>query len=246
MSKAAREDILAKIKKALKRDGQLDSPRGPEVSSVEVSGLNAPDESEPITGKNQHQLEGLVKQFELELLRVGGHFYVACGADSACACIENLASKRRARSVISWSSPAIDEIGLTKGLEGAGIEVISDDGSLSDEEFTGKSLEADIGITGVDYALADTGTLILLAGKCRARSVSLAPPVHVAILKPQQIVSGLNDLIPFFNTGAQAGLDFTSAVTFITGPSRTADIELTLVIGVHGPQELHVILLEQS
>ena len=241
MSKAAREVILAKIKRALKRDDHLDSPRG-----VEVSGLNAPDEPGPITGRNQHQLEELVKRFELELLRVGGHFYVASAVDSACVYIENLASKRRARSVISWSAPAIDDIGLAKRLEGAGVEVISDDGSLSDEEFTSKALEADIGITGVDYALADTGTLVLLAGKCRARSASLAPPVHVAILKPEQIVSGLNDLIPFLNTGAQAGLDFTSAVTFITGPSRTADIELTLVIGVHGPQELHAVLLEQA
>src|SRR4051812_31729750 len=96
MSKAAREDILAKIKSALKREGQLDSPRNPDVP-----GLNAPDESEPVTGRNQHHLKELVKQFELELLLVGGHFYIASTVDSACNYIEALASKRRARSVIS-------------------------------------------------------------------------------------------------------------------------------------------------
>ncbi|HYV03597.1 MAG TPA: lactate utilization protein, partial [Blastocatellia bacterium] len=102
---------------------------------------------------------------------------------------------------------------------------------------------ADIGITSVDYALAETGTLVLRSGAGRARSVSLLPPVHIALLKPDQIVPGLDQLFPMLARDQLVGrLD--SALTFITGPSRTADIELTLVVGVHGPQELHVILLD--
>jgi L-lactate dehydrogenase complex protein LldG len=241
MSEAAREDILAKIKGALKRDEQPDSPRG-----AQWHGSNARGESEPAADRSPRQSEELAKRFELELIKVGGHFHIARTFDSACDYVEGLASKRRARSVVSWGAPAIDEARLAARLEVAGVEVTADDGSLSDEEFIGKAIEAGVGITGADYALADTGTLVLLAGERRARSVSLVPPVHVAILKPRQIVSGLNDLIPFLNGAAQAGRDFTSAVTFITGPSRTADIELTLVIGVHGPQELHVILLDPA
>jgi L-lactate dehydrogenase complex protein LldG len=102
---------------------------------------------------------------------------------------------------------------------------------------------ADIGVSGVDYALADTGTLVLVARNGQPRSVSLLPPVHIAVVRPEQVLSGLSDLFPILRSEA-AGGDLSSAITFITGPSRTADIELTLVVGVHGPQQLHVVLLE--
>jgi L-lactate dehydrogenase complex protein LldG len=97
-------------------------------------------------------------------------------------------------------------------------------------------------VSGVDHAIADTGTLVLLARTGQARSVSLLPPVHVAVVRPGQILSSLDDLFPVLRHDGNGEL--ASAVTFITGPSRTADIELTLVVGVHGPQELHVVLLD--
>jgi L-lactate dehydrogenase complex protein LldG len=78
----------------------------------------------------------------------------------------------------------------------------------------------------------------LLAAKTQPRTASLLPPIHVAILRPEQILRGLDDLFALLATGDE----LSSAVTLITGPSRTADIELTLVVGVHGPQQLHVIL----
>jgi L-lactate dehydrogenase complex protein LldG len=103
-----------------------------------------------------------------------------------------------------------------------------------------QAAEARLGITAVDYALADSGTLCLLAGKRQPRTASLLPPIHVAILRPEQILRGLDDLFALLPSGD----DLSSAVTLITGPSRTADIELTLVVGVHGPQQLHVILAD--
>ncbi len=64
-------------------------------------------------------------------------------------------------------------------------------------------------------------------------------------MKPEQLLPGLSDLFPLLRVEAEAeGGDLSSAITFITGPSRTADIELTLVVGVHGPQQLHVVLLD--
>jgi L-lactate dehydrogenase complex protein LldG len=84
---------------------------------------------------------------------------------------------------------------------------------------------------------------VLLARKGQARSISLLPPVHIAVVKPEQLLSGLSDLFPLLR-GEAEGRDLSSAITFITGPSRTADIELTLVVGVHGPQQLHVVLLD--
>jgi L-lactate dehydrogenase complex protein LldG len=233
MSGTAREEMLARIKSALRRDDQSTSLRG------EASSSNAIQD-----GKSDEQRGELAKRFELELKRIGGRFHVARTAGAVCDYIENLISIKQARAVIGWHAPVIDETRLSERLESAGVQFMPDDEHQSEAEFINKAIHASIGITAVDYALADTGTLVLIAGRGRARSASLLPPAHVAILKPQQIISGLDELIPLLN-GDAAG-ELASAVTFITGPSRTADIELTLVLGVHGPQELHVILLSPN
>jgi L-lactate utilization protein LutC len=102
--------------------------------------------------------------------------------------------------------------------------------------------DLDIGIGGVDYALADTGTLVLFSKNASGRWPSLAPTVHIALLPADRILPSLESL--FAQWGPEEKLSFLgSAVVFITGPSRTADIELKLVMGAHGPKELHVITL---
>jgi L-lactate dehydrogenase complex protein LldG len=102
--------------------------------------------------------------------------------------------------------------------------------------------EIQVGITGADYALADTGTLVLFSGNSGGRWLSLAPPVHVALLPADRILPGLDDFLDLFPKG-ESILSQGSAVTFISGASRTADIELKLVHGAHGPKELHVVTL---
>ena len=99
-----------------------------------------------------------------------------------------------------------------------------------------------MGLTGVDYALADTGTLVLFSGKSGGRWLSLAPPVHVALLPGERILPSLDDFLALFPEG-DSFLSLGSAITFISGASRTADIELKLVHGAHGPKQLHVVTL---
>jgi L-lactate dehydrogenase complex protein LldG len=99
--------------------------------------------------------------------------------------------------------------------------------------------EAAVGITGAGYALADTGSLVMFANSEEARLISLLPPVHVAIIEREQILTGLDELLS--TVSLPAGI--TSSMVLITGPSRTADIEQILVRGVHGPGELHVVIL---
>ncbi len=98
---------------------------------------------------------------------------------------------------------------------------------------------AAFGITSADYALSDTGTLVMLASPDEARMISLLPPVHVAILPRARILTGLDELL---STVPRPG-DLASSLVLITGPSRTADIEQILVRGVHGPGELHIFVI---
>lgn len=100
----------------------------------------------------------------------------------------------------------------------------------------------DVGVTAAQAGIAETGTLVLDSSVEQNRLVSLVPPVHVAILDASRIYQTLGETL----AALQSGAELSPAITFITGPSRTADIELTLALGVHGPQELYVIIDEGS
>jgi L-lactate dehydrogenase complex protein LldG len=97
---------------------------------------------------------------------------------------------------------------------------------------------ADVGVTGCDGAIAETGSLVMISRPGRSRLASLLPAAHVAIVRRDQLVYSMGE---FFATHAAALRDRASC-TFITGPSRTADIELTLTMGIHGPGRVMVVI----
>ena len=99
---------------------------------------------------------------------------------------------------------------------------------------------ASIGITSASYGIADTGTLVTIAGPSEPRLASLLPPVHIAVIPAAAILCSLDEL--FLTVPEPAKL--SSSMVLITGPSRTADIEQILVRGVHGPGEIHVVIVE--
>jgi L-lactate dehydrogenase complex protein LldG len=97
---------------------------------------------------------------------------------------------------------------------------------------------ADIGVTGCAAAIAETGTLVLLTGAGRPRAASLVPPIHLAVVRRADLVFGMTE---FMRDRARDIADATCC-TFVSGPSRTADIELTLTLGVHGPGRVIVVI----
>jgi L-lactate dehydrogenase complex protein LldG len=99
--------------------------------------------------------------------------------------------------------------------------------------------DAEIGVTSADFALADTGTLVFLSESGESRLISLLPPKHIAIIDGSRVLSGLDELLARIPRPA----DRSSSLVLVTGPSRTADIEMRLVRGVHGPGEISVILV---
>ena len=105
---------------------------------------------------------------------------------------------------------------------------------------------AEIGVTGADLAVAETGSLVVFSGAGKPRSTSLLPPHHVAVFGKAAFVETLEQAGVIFEALHQdADRNFSGAsISFITGPSRTADIELTLTRGVHGPKEVHAILVD--
>jgi L-lactate dehydrogenase complex protein LldG len=111
----------------------------------------------------------------------------------------------------------------------------------SSSVFSRKAIAAvEVGITSADYALADTGSLVFFTESHESRLLSLLPPCHIAVIEKSRIVASLDDV---FRRHPNPAAD-SSAMVIVTGPSRTADIEMRLVRGVHGPGEIHVIIVE--
>jgi len=231
----ARETILENIRRALQRDSS--AAASPTALSSDVLAQNSLEKN---SNGYQHRPE-LIERFSTEVTRIGGRFQHCAGEGAAFDYIQEVAKSHQAKLVISWDVPIFTGIDLRVQLAKNGIAF---EKATADMDLISKAAEADIGISGVDYALADTGTLVLFASVPQPRSVSLLPPVHLAIVKSKQILPGLSELFPLLGYEQGEQRELSSAITFITGPSRTADIELKLVVGVHGPQELHVLLFD--
>ena len=103
--------------------------------------------------------------------------------------------------------------------------------------------DCDVSITGCECLVARTGSIVMSAAQKSGRTTSVYAPVHICIAYSSQLVYDIKDALQLVKDKYQKALP--SLVTFATGPSRTADIEKTLVVGVHGPKEVYVFLVEQ-
>ncbi len=135
------------------------------------------------------------------------------------------------------------EMNLTSALAAQGFSTFVPNGT-DHEKLIARLANCGVGVTAADYAIAETGTIVLSSDEPNSLLVSLLPPVHIALLRSSQIVASLDEVISKVGQERIGRLDPSRSVTLITGPSRTSDVELVLSIGVHGPKELHVIILD--
>jgi L-lactate dehydrogenase complex protein LldG len=135
-------------------------------------------------------------------------------------------------SVLAWEWSSIPLPGLAKALEAARISVASS-----------RDPAVRVGVSGAGAALAATGSLVLSSGKGQFRATSLLPPVHIAVITRPQIVPNLERWIHGQRAAGLPAFQQASNTIIISGPSRTADIAMELFLGMHGPGELHIIIL---
>jgi L-lactate dehydrogenase complex protein LldG len=187
--------------------------------------------------------DDLVERFAAEVSAVGGQAFIVPDIEAARRQLKELLVEARATSAVCWQHPLLDRLELGELLSAAGI-TLHDYDRLSDipaAERRPTLLACDVGITSCDYAIAETGTLMMCSRPGQERIASLLPPTHIAIVEARQIVPDLIDAIGTLN---QRGVEsLPSNVTFITGPSKTGDIELQLTTGVHGPGKWLVIVI---
>jgi len=116
------------------------------------------------------------------------------------------------------------------------------------ESLRAKFIEATVGISGANIAIAETGTIVLVTNEGNADLTTTLPPVHIAVFGVDKLVASLDDAVAVLRMLPRSGTGqlITSYVNWITGPSRSADIEQSLTIGVHGPREMHCVILDNG
>ncbi|QNG58553.1 lactate utilization protein C [Bacillus sp. PAMC26568] len=136
-----------------------------------------------------------------------------------------------------------DEIDIAWPMEG--IDVHKWDPALKEKNITA-SEKADIGITFSDITLAESGTVVLFSDENKGRSISLLPKTYLCIISKSSIVPRLTQAAEQISSHIQRGKHLSSCVDFITGPSNSADIELNLIVGVHGPIKATYIVVHDK
>jgi L-lactate dehydrogenase complex protein LldG len=183
----------------------------------------------------------LVERFVQELTAVGGEAYVVGNVlEGQTKLRELLGGASRA---LCWRHPLLDDLGLVDALASAGA-ILIDHSTLTEqpaEKQRQGALGCDVGVTSCDWAIAETGTLVMRSRPGQERVASLLPPTHIAVVYRRQIVPDLIDAFRLFGA-----TELPSNITFITGPSKTGDIELQLTTGVHGPGRLQMIVINEG
>jgi L-lactate utilization protein LutC len=171
-----------------------------------------------------------------EFTAAGGRPHLVPDAAGAVSVVLRLVHECLAHRVLLAGGDFVDSLGLETVLLGSGLEVVVASRLAANQDRTA-FFAADVGITGVETVVAETGTLVLATRPDQPRSASLLPPVHIAVAHRRQVVADLFDLFEL-SPG-----EVPACLTLVTGPSKTGDIELKLVTGVHGPGELHLVLV---
>ena len=161
------------------------------------------------------------------------------------------------KSVVTWAHDLIESLNLPAALaeQNVPVHITELKGSDADENFEGTERErlrkhivdSYIGVTAADFCMAETASLVMRTRPGHARSVSLVPSIHIAVIHLNQIIADLKELyalIQWDSEISQEGL--TNCMTFISGPSKTADVEATMVHGAHGPREMYIYVMTDS
>jgi L-lactate utilization protein LutC len=184
--------------------------------------------------------DDLTARFCIELAAAGGTAHVVASLDEAREKVLTLLREREARKLLVGCDGLLAELGGADWLRGHGFAVVRVD-EPDQNAWREPFFAADAGISNAAHLIAETGSVVMMTGPNDPRSLSLLPPVHIAVARREQILPDLFDLFERFDTELPP-----ACLTIITGPSKTGDIELKLVTGVHGPGELHVVVVSAT
>lgn len=223
--------------------------RGTDASTPPV-GLSVPPQNthysellKEITHRSPQEQTALVEEFLDNSIPLNIKTSVVDSFEQATATVIELVRSKdpefsHNKHVILHDQPLLNEMQLWKRFNREAVTVHTS--FAPDPQIRQKTVASFIGITAPDIGVAESATLVEFSEPGRPRSTSLVPSIHIAIITREKLVSSLEEAYVFLKNRAQL-----NDVVFITGPSKTADIEAQLVHGAHGPKEVHVIIIAE-
>jgi L-lactate utilization protein LutC len=220
MNNGSPDTVMDRVRRSLGRTGPLTSPPIP------------PRIDEPVA-RLVHSDIGLAELFVKQASAMK-MIATPISVDDLLAAMAAFLRERDAERVMLSDTPLLTRLGVARYLGEQGFDARTWAQITPDEAY-----DFDAGVTDVDYAVAETGSLVIRHRKEHGRLLSLVPFVHVAVVEPKNF---LPDLIDLFERLAKEGVG--GGVTMISGPSKTADIEMNVVTGVHGPNVVKAFVLQ--
>jgi len=248
MRTANQEEFINRIKVALGK------PMAPSQRNVDLFKSEMSDETRAILERLKDRKPAERKKLLTTLIEAAGPInlkVMACeDVNSVTAGIVDLVRDKNPewghkKSVVAWQHPLIENLNLPAALSQQDVDVFfTDSNELKGENLRRHVIDSYIGITAADFCMADTATLVMRTRAGQARSVSLVPAIHIAVIELNQIIADLKELYALLKWDPKVKNEgLTNCMTFISGPSKTADIEATMVHGAHGPREVHVFVI---
>lgn len=191
----------------------------------------APLSSRPAIYESRHtgSIDSEIKLFLDEVKKLSGVGQRLSSLDIKPS-LKTLVAEQNVRKATVWETPYLKQLEIAEKLNSFGVEIIPPNAEKHE------MAQCELGVTEADFLLPETGTIALVSSRQKPRAVSLLPRVHLAIVSPSTLRADMHQIF--------AEAKSNNYLVFITGASRTADIELTTTLGVHGPKNLYVWIME--
>ncbi len=237
-------EFLQRVREALGRKEPLLYP--PNYPPLKSATIRQEEKIQTVLARNAARRPRLLERLAENAGAAGWNVHRVWNPEDTAQTVADIAKKAGAKNVVRSSEDVFKPMDLDGALRRARIKpiVLASSRSRPRADLTGIAFDADMGVTGVSYAIAETASCVITPRRGLARITSLAPPVYVAVVRAEQVIESLDDYFALVRLQYQRtrgrGVNYAN---FISGPSRTADIEQTLTIGVHGPGEVHLVLV---
>ena len=181
----------------------------------------------------KNKMEQLFIKFKEQAEAISARVYRVNDSSAAGRQLDAILKELKAKTIVAAESGMVAD--CLKALN-------TEDVTVHTRDLRQHAADAELGLSEVDLAIAETGTLAQDSTVLNQRLVSTLPPVHVALVSTNRLVDNFVDAVDHF----YAKDTLPGYIAFISGPSRTADIERVLTIGVHGPEQLYIIFVDQA
>ena len=257
MENSQQEAFINKIRSALGRSDN-DQPEEEDLCASQFT-----EETQAILERIKHRSDAerqqLLDRFIEMAVPINLNVVVLKDEDSVAAAIAELVRSKDPewsdqKSIVTWQHPLIERLNLSEALADQNVAVhVAEFGNSESDEISMENerqqlrqyvIDSYIGITSADYCMADTASLVMRTRPGQGRSVSLVPSIHIGVIYLEQIIRDLKELYALLSFDPDVRHEgLTNCMTFISGPSKTADVEATMVHGAHGPREVYVYVI---